>query len=821
MNTGWKPTLAGSGKRLARRLLRHLPLSVARLEGKAAVAGGEPIRNLRFRPWTTAPQPSLVEWVQNLEPALRAVFLSGVEGLPQPQAKAFATTWAKYCGATHGLLVPHGTDALRIALAAALKHDGLGDGGEVIVPNLTFIASANAALDRHFSVCLADVSPETLTLDPASVAAAIVPGRTRAILAVHLFGLPADMDALRALATQHGLALIEDAAQAHGAVHRLGPCGSIGDAAAFSFQSSKNLSAGEGGALTTSDPDIFERAYQLHNVGRPSIGAQRWSHESIGFNIRSSEYTAAVLSSRFPAFLVEQSRRERSFAQLHQILKTIDYLHPLSVPEYAITHGMHMFAFRYEAEGCGGLGIDDFVNAIVAEGIPIGRAYPSTVGHQPAVRDLMQARPGAIRALPTPVADAAVRDLLFLPHHVLLGDEDEIAEVGAAFIKVQRHFGGVAVALHRRPVSTVPVPAPRPTTKAERLVRVGLIGCGIQGEAHARAIAGNPRFSLVAAVDPVAGRAEKMAGRTFPTPSELIGSGAVDVIVVATPHPAHAAAVIEGLRHGLHVMCEKPVTVGVVEADAIREAARGATGLFAAVHQSRFDPRFRAIHDLLHNGELGRLLSCSMVEQSWRSQAYYAESPWRGTWKGEGGGVLLNQAPHVLDRYLWFCGVPRSVLATTATVLHDIETEDAASALFIHADGGRGSIQVDTVGAPALSTASFTCEGGRVDFDGDVRVARLSHSLSDARGEPTSSVIHLRARGNEFDEQMSAFYADFFAALGGAPLTSPGIDGLAAVELANAVQLSASVGRKMDLPIGRDEYATFLADKMQQGPRAT
>src|SRR5207237_865799 len=148
---------------------------------------------------------------------------------------------ARYCGVQYALLLPHGTDALRVALAAALDHDGLEYGGEVLVPNLTFIASANAALDRRLGVALVDVDPVTLNIDPRRVEEAIVPGRTRAILAVHLFGQPADMGALRDIARRHSLALIEDACQAHGAVHDLGRAGALGDAAAFSFQSAKNL----------------------------------------------------------------------------------------------------------------------------------------------------------------------------------------------------------------------------------------------------------------------------------------------------------------------------------------------------------------------------------------------------------------------------------------------------------------------------------------------------------------------------------------------------------------------------------------------------
>src|SRR5919109_2176302 len=244
--TSWVQRADPALKDLARRAARHtigrLPPSAARLSGRLAKDGGAPVRDVRLRPWASPDSGKLGAWLTAVGPRFRKIFLSGVEGLPQPLAREFGRRWADYCGCRFGLLLPHGTDALRIALAAAFDHDGLDYGGEVIVPNLSFIASATSALDRRFGVALVDVEPETLLLDPARVEKAIVPGRTRAILPVHQFGQPADMTSFRAIALRHGLKIIEDAAQAHGAEWETGRVGSLGDAAGFSFQSSKNLS---------------------------------------------------------------------------------------------------------------------------------------------------------------------------------------------------------------------------------------------------------------------------------------------------------------------------------------------------------------------------------------------------------------------------------------------------------------------------------------------------------------------------------------------------------------------------------------------------
>src|SRR5260221_4029219 len=161
-----------------------------------------------------------------------------------------------------------------------------------MVPTYSAVAARTAPLDRRFGVAIVDVDPSTLLLDPTRVEEAIIPGKTRAIMPVHLFGQPADMTALRAIAQRHGLKILEDAAQAHGAVWESGPVGSLGDAAGVSFQSSKNLNCGEGGALTTNNEQVFERAYALHNVGRARLGGGRWEHLTLGWNCRPTEYQA-------------------------------------------------------------------------------------------------------------------------------------------------------------------------------------------------------------------------------------------------------------------------------------------------------------------------------------------------------------------------------------------------------------------------------------------------------------------------------------------------------------------------------------------------
>jgi predicted dehydrogenase len=634
------------------------------------------------------------------------------------------------------------------------------------------------------------------------------------------------MTALRDIAKRHSLVLLEDAAQAHGGIHELGRTGSLGDAAGFSFQSSKNLTAGEGGAFTTNDSQIFERAYSFHNVGRARRGGQRWGHHSLGFNMRASEYVAAILLTRMQKLEGEQQRRAENFQLLREYLGDVSCVRPLGIGPGVQRHGVHMFVMRYDTDECGGLSIEDFISAIQAEGLPMNRGYTATMAQQPALQLIAEKHPSYLRVLPTPVSDAAVKNMLFLPHEIFLGSASDMNEVAAAFRKVQARYQGekraairetAAPVVTRTEVTVTPLAA---TAKAKK-VRFGVIGLGIMGQEHARVIASNPLLDLVAVTDVQANTGRKVAAdlrsRWFDSAEEMIKSGDVDAVVIATPHWLHGELAISALKAGLHVLCEKPLTVTVAEADEVLNAASQSRGTFVVVHQKRFEPAYLYVKQLLDSGELGPLYRCSMIESAWRSEAYYRSSPWRGTWKGEGGGVLLNQAPHILDRYAWLCGMPETVNARCDTNLHAIEVEDTASAILRHANGAHGYIHISTIEAPAISRMVLCCDRGRITVEnGKVQVATLRDSIRQRTAHDTqlmgaleneTRTIQLPSEG----DVLSVFYDDFVAAVHGTgTLTCPGHEGLNAVELANAMLLSSAQGTTIHLPLDRQEYSDFM-----------
>jgi predicted dehydrogenase len=356
-------------------------------------------------------------------------------------------------------------------------------------------------------------------------------------------------------------------------------------------------------------------------------------------------------------------------------------------------------------------------------------------------------------------------------------------------------------------------------------LRCGIIGLGTMGRKHAEALRTHPYFTLagVTSATPRKDASAEFDCRWFDSAEQMVHSGVVDVVVIATPHWQHAELAVTALRAGLHVACEKPLAVTVAQADAVLRDAKAGNALLTCVFQSRFEPAYQHVKALLASGELGPVSRCEMDETFWRSDAYYRSNSWRGTWKGEGGGVLVNQAPHVLDRYGWLCGMPERIMGFCDSALHEIEVEDSASALFRHADGMHGHLHVSTNECPWMSRTLIACDRGRILIEnGHVRVSRLRESIR----ERTAATTHLmgdiecdtRDTGatpiTSVSVLLSRFYENFALAIAGKqPLLVTPEQAAASVELANAILLSAARGETVSLPVKRKDYDAFLAAK--------
>jgi len=394
-----------------------------------ALLGGPPVRTRPFPPWPQFGRPE----EQLLLTALRSGHWGRTTGGLNEE---FERRFAAYQQAAYAVTCVNGTVALELALRAA----GIGPGDEVILPSYTFIATASAALHLGAVPIFADINPDTYTLDPESAAAVISP-RTRAIIPVHLAGGPAEMDALTTLAANHGLAMIEDAAQAHGAEWRGRRVGAIGDLGTFSFQSTKALTAGEGGAILTNNQPRAETVWSLQNVGRVP-GGEWYEHHRLGWNLRMTEFQAAILLAQLDRLDGQIALRGENAAHLDTLLGAVEGIESLTYPAQVTRHSRYLYIFKYQPAAFGGLPKPRFIQALVAEGIPAMPGYPP-LHTMPAIVQALEARKipvhagsgGVLRVTDRAWADEGV----WLPQNVLLGSRKDLADVERAVAKIARH----------------------------------------------------------------------------------------------------------------------------------------------------------------------------------------------------------------------------------------------------------------------------------------------------------------------------------------------------------------------------------------------
>ncbi|MGC3952789.1 MAG: DegT/DnrJ/EryC1/StrS family aminotransferase [Propionicimonas sp.] len=362
-------------------------------------------------------------------PALEEVLSSGAWGSATGQlVRDFEQQFARYHSARHGIACANGT----VALAAALAVLDLPPGSEVVVPSYTFFATAAAPALLGFVPVFCDVTPDGYLLDPAALEAVIGPD-TAAVIPVHLAGALCDLDAILAIARRHGLAVIEDAAQASGGSYR-GRGIPSGDLATFSFQSSKNLASGEGGAILTNDDRLAEGLFGYLNVGRIPGGAW-YQHETFGLNLRLSEFQGAVLTAQFSAFPQLQQRRTANAARLHDLLRGTPGLDlpPVGFDDGTV-HGQHLFLIRFP--GLGAARRNRLLSLLQQGGL-----RHASSGYIPLHRNqplLEKARGNAAAAGRTfrepscPHTDQRVEETIWLPQPVLLAEPevlDQVAEL--------------------------------------------------------------------------------------------------------------------------------------------------------------------------------------------------------------------------------------------------------------------------------------------------------------------------------------------------------------------------------------------------------
>ncbi len=370
--------------------------------------------------------------------AVEQVVRSGQWGNPDclGAVEAFEQAFAAYCGSKYAVTCVNGSVSLRLALMAC----GVRPGDEVIVPPYSFIATASVVIECNCVPVFADISPETYNIDPAAIERAITP-RTKAIIPVHFGGQACDMDAIMELAEKHGLKVIEDAAHAHGAAYKGKKLGSIGHAGSFSFQSSKNLTCGEGGAVVTDDPELYRMMRSLRNVGRSEEG-QWYDHFNAGCNYRITQLQAVLLASQLNRLEEQTKRRHENGRYLVELLRGIKGITPLEGGFGETLNSYHLFIFKYDPDEFRGLSRNDFVERLLAEGVPCFRGYPHPLYRQPLFQEknfMCYAIPGEVdyTGVYCPVSEQACQESVWILQHALLGSREDMEQFAHAVWKIK------------------------------------------------------------------------------------------------------------------------------------------------------------------------------------------------------------------------------------------------------------------------------------------------------------------------------------------------------------------------------------------------
>ncbi len=352
-------------------------------------------------------------------------------------------------------------------------------------------------------------------------------------------------------------------------------------------------------------------------------------------------------------------------------------------------------------------------------------------------------------------------------------------------------------------------------------VRIGVIGLGGMGQEHIIRIKDVPEAELTAVsdIDPELTKKSSDENKVpgFTGYKKLLASTLIDAVLIATPHYFHPEIGIAAMEAGIHCLSEKPIAVSVDAADKFVQAARKNKRVFAVMYQYRTLPEVRLARKIVESGRLGQIRRTCMIEPNYRTQAYYDSAGWRATWKGEGGGVLINQAPHGIDLFLLLGGLPGRVTAREQTRLHRIEVEDEAAALLEYPNKAWGYYYTSTNEVPVGVFMEISGDKGKIVYQNGL--LKL-HSLKSPIPEFTFSSREMWASPEVIEEKLELpqcetghkeIIRNFCGSiLFGEKLIAPGEEGIWTVEFFNALILSGKKNKSVDIPVNRREYEDLL-----------
>ena len=672
--------------------------------------------------------------------------------------------WAEFVGVRHAIAIANGTLAL-MAIYAALD---LKPGDEVITVSHSFNATGSAVLSTGATPVFIDIEPDTYNMDAGLIEAAITP-RTRAICPVDLFGLPADMPAIAEIADRHGLTVVEDACQAHGATIGGRRTGSFGHGA-FSLYGTKNMTTGEGGFVTTDDDRVADWIRLYRNQGM----RERYHHEILGYNYRLTDVAAAI-------GLVQLGKLERNTERRRAIARRYDEGFAGSgigtpvVPD-GRTHVYHQYT----------VDVGEDRDAIVVE-LTVGRHRDRHLLSHPRPPPALHRRARDPRR---PARHRSRRRAL-----AVVADAPEPERGGPGDGHRGRPSGRRTPARPRGERGSM---TSRWAPAGERELRVGLIGLGSMGRNHLRILSSMPGARLVAVADPdrdaLDGATAGNDAQGFAEPMALLGEADLDAVVIASPTTTHVALALAAIERGVATLVEKPLAATPEEAAVLVDAA-GSRGVPLQVgHVERFNPAVLELGRLLHDG-------------GWLSSVYAITSRRAGPFPARirDVGVTVDLATHDVDILSWIAGErPVRVFAETAQRIH-ADHEDLLFGLMSFPSGTVAMLDVDWLTPAKRRQLAVVGEEGM--FELDYLTQRLTFTRASDMTNPrliggyaptfAGETVELPVSN---EEPLAVELAAFLGVVrnGGRPVVD-GEDGRWAVVLAHALLTAAREQRTVEL----------------------
>ncbi len=652
--------------------------------------------------------------------ALRSQNLFGVDGT---MVTEFEREFASAYGVPHAIASTSGTAAIHVALGAL----DLDPGDEVITAPITDLGTIVPILYQDAIPVFADID-DTYNMDPADVERKISPF-TKAIIAVHLFGNPCDMDTLKEIARRHKIPLIEDASQAHRARYKGQLVGTIGDIGCFSFQQSKHMTTGDGGMTITSNRGYGERMKLFVDKGyaRKGWGARAYLFHAP--NYRMNELTGAVGRAQLRKVEGVVARRAALGRKMTALLAGQPCVTPAPV-----TPGSDSAFWLYPVR-LDGVDIQRVADDLRAVHIPVSVGYTGkpiylcseslaakrTYGRSQWPFTIREGvKKYEYREGLCPRAEELLTRLLCVVWDESWTDREVERVVSTLLASVEKHRSGKGAAVAAGPPPARAEAAPANAGAVAARMRIGIVGCGQMGRWHLDAYRANPNVEVVAFADTAFANAERFAreagGTAYPTHAEMIAKEKLDGVSLCTVPSTHRDIAIDFLKAGVHVLCEKPLAVTAAEAAEMSRAALDHKRLLLPAFKFRFHDEVREARRLIERGAFGRISTFRLM--------FGADLPVEGTWYGDrrlsGGGVIMDNGPHAIDLVHYLFG-PITEISAEATRSQNIEMEDTAKLTCRLSDGTVGTIDLSwSVGVPNRSYLEIYGDEGTafLDLDG-------------------------------------------------------------------------------------------------------